>query len=133
MGCKDLASSDDSSRGSGVKMPCPTTEENLTAGLTLYEKNCQVCHGGSAGAASSIARGLTPNAPQLAKDGIEDDPEGEIYWTIAHGIRFTGMPAFRETLSDGEIWQIVLFTKRMNSLPSGIQQAWAAGKGFALA
>ena len=87
-----------------------------------------MCHGGSDGAASSIARGLAPNAPQLAKDGVEDDPEGETYWKIAHGIRFTGMPAFRETLSDGEIWQIVLFTKHMNSLPSGIQQAWVAGK-----
>ena len=112
----------------GLKCPVQPTEENLTAGLTLYEKNCQVCHGGSDGTASSIARGLAPNPPQLAKDGVEDDPEGETYWKIAHGIRFTGMPAFRETLSDGEIWQIVLFTKHMNSLPSGIQQAWVAGK-----
>ena len=38
------------------------------------------------------------------------------------------MPAFRETLSDREIWQIVLFTKHMNSLPSGTQKAWVAGK-----
>jgi thiosulfate dehydrogenase len=112
----------------GLKCPVQPTEENLTAGLTLYEKNCQVCHGGPDGAASSIARGLAPNAPQLAKYGVEDDPEEETYWKIAHGIRFTGMPAFRETLSDGEIWQIVLFTKHMNSLPSGIQQAWVAGK-----
>jgi thiosulfate dehydrogenase len=88
-------------------LSAPPTEENLTAGLALYEKNCQVCHGGSDGAASSIARGLAPNAPQLAKDGVADDPEGETYWRIAHGIRFTAMPVFRETLSDGEIWQIV--------------------------
>ena len=114
--------------GETTLLSAPPTEENLTAGLALYEKNCQVCHGGSDGAASSIARGLAPNAPQLAKDGVADDPEGETYWKIAHGIRFTGMPAFRETLSDGEIWQIVLFTKHMNSLPSGIQQAWVAGK-----
>jgi thiosulfate dehydrogenase len=112
----------------GLKCPVQPTEENLAAGLTLYEKNCQICHGGSDGAASSIAKGLAPNAPQLAKDGVEDDAEGETYWKIAHGIRFTGMPAFRETLSDGEIWQIVLFTKHMNSLPPGIQQAWVAGK-----
>ena len=38
------------------------------------------------------------------------------------------MPAFRETLSDREIWQIVLFTKHMNSLLCGTQQAWVAGK-----
>ena len=50
--------------------------------------------------------------PQLARDGVEDDPEGTIYWKIAHGIRFTGMPAFRQTLSDREIWQMALFAKR---------------------
>jgi len=41
---------------------------------------CRVCHGGPEGIASPIARGLTPNAPQLARDGVEDDPAGTISW-----------------------------------------------------
>jgi mono/diheme cytochrome c family protein len=40
------------------------------AGSALYARNCQVCHGGADGAAS-IATGLAPNAPQLAKDGVK--------------------------------------------------------------
>ena len=38
------------------------------------------------------------------------------------------MPAFREALSDGEIRQIVLFTKHMNSLPLAIHQDWVSRK-----
>ncbi len=107
--------------------PLPPTDDNLTAGIALYRTHCQVCHGGSEGEVSLIARGLTPNPPQLAKHGVEDDPEGVIYWKVAHGIRFTGMPAFGGTLSDREMWQITLFAKHMNSLPSGARSAWLAG------
>jgi thiosulfate dehydrogenase len=112
----------------GLKSPLPPTDDNLAAGVALYVAHCQGCHGGPEGVASPIARGLTPNAPQLAKDGVEDDPEGTIYWKIAHGIRFTGMPAFRQNLSDREMWQMALFAKRMDKLPPGLRQAWAAGK-----
>jgi thiosulfate dehydrogenase len=112
----------------GLKSPIPPTDENLAAGIALYRSHCQVCHGGADGAASSIAKGLTPSAPQLAKHGVEDDPEGTTYWKVAHGIRFTGMPAFRETLSDHEIWQIALFSKHMDSLPPGARSAWLTGK-----
>jgi thiosulfate dehydrogenase len=112
----------------GLRSPLPPTDDNLAAGVALYVANCQVCHGGPEGVASPIASGLSPNAPQLAKHGVEDDPEGTIYWKIAHGIRFTGMPAFRQNLSDQEIWQIALFAKRMDKLPPGLRQAWAAGK-----
>lgn len=111
----------------GLKSPLPSTDDNLAAGIALYVAHCQICHGGPAGAPSAVARGLTPDAPQLAKHGVEDDPEGMIYWKIAHGIRFTGMPAFRQSLSDREMWQITLFARRMNALPPGARQAWAAG------
>ena len=112
----------------GLKSPLPPTDDNLAAGVALYVAHCQVCHGGPDGVAPPIAGGLTPNAPPLAKEGVEDDPEGTIHWKIAHGIRFTGMPAFRQTLSDREIWQMALFLKRMDKLPPGLRQAWTAGK-----
>jgi mono/diheme cytochrome c family protein len=112
----------------GLKSPIPPTDDNLAAGIALYRTHCQVCHGGADGAASSIAKGLTPSAPQLARDGVEDDPEGTIYWKVSHGIRFTGMPAFHETLSDREIWEIALFAKHMDSLPPGARNAWLTWK-----
>jgi mono/diheme cytochrome c family protein len=43
--------------------------------------------------------------------GVSDDEPGETYWRVAHGIRLTGMPAYKDTLSDTEIWQVSLLLK----------------------
>jgi mono/diheme cytochrome c family protein len=106
--------------------PVPLTDGNLIAGIKLYAADCAVCHGAADGAASDIARGLYQKAPQLAKYGVEDDDDGEIYWKLYHGIRMTGMPAFRSALTENELWQIALFLKNMNSLPPAPEKAWQA-------
>ncbi len=112
----------------GLTSRLQPTEANLTAGASLYVTHCQVCHGGPDAKTSAIAKGLTPNPPQLAKDGVEDDPEGTTYWKIAHGIRFTGMPGFRESLTEPQLWQLALFVKHMDSLPVGSRTAWASAR-----
>lgn len=104
--------------------PVALTDENLAAGLKLYAANCAVCHGTSDGEASNIAKGLYQHAPQLGKDGVEDDPEGVTYWKVKHGIRLTGMPAYSNTLTDQQIWQITLFLKHMDSLPAFVDKVW---------
>ena len=108
--------------------PLPPNDENLIAGIALYRSHCEVCHGGPEGVASAIAKGLSPDGPQLAKHGVEDDPEGVIYWKVAHGIRFTGMPAFGKSLDERDLWKLALFLKRMDALPPAAQQAWLGTK-----
>ena len=107
--------------------PVPLSSANLVAGIALYGQHCAVCHGTAAGdsSASPIAKGLYPAPPQLATEGVEDDPEGVSYWKIKHGIRLTGMPAWGRTMSDRQIWTLALFLKHMDKLPPGAQQAWA--------
>ena len=106
--------------------PVALTDANLSQGLQLFAENCAVCHGDAQGAAapSPIAKGLYQKPPQLASDGVEDDPDGVSYWKIKHGIRLTGMPSFRYTLSDRQIWTLALFVKHMDKLPPAVQQAW---------
>jgi mono/diheme cytochrome c family protein len=60
----------------------------------------------------------------LATDGVEDDPEGLSYWRIEHGIRWTGMPSWKATLSEQQIWTLALFLKHMDKLPPAPEQAW---------
>lgn len=105
-------------------VPVALNDANLTAGVNLYAQNCAVCHGASDAKASNIAMGLYQHAPQLAGDGVEDDPEGVIYWKVKHGIRLTGMPAFSGTLSEEQIWKVVLFLKHMDALPAGVDKVW---------
>jgi len=102
------------------------TEQNLLEGVRLFAQNCAVCHGSAQGAAaaSPIAKGLYQKPPQLASDGVEDDPQGYSFWKIKHGIRLTGMPSFRYTLSDRQIWTLALFLNHMDKLPPAVQQVW---------
>lgn len=104
----------------------PPDEANLTAGVKLYGVHCAVCHGAADGQASAIAKGLNIRAPQLAKHGVTDDPPGETYWKVKHGIRFTGMPGFSASLSEDELWQVSLFLSKMDALTPGAAAAWKA-------
>lgn len=106
--------------------PVAPSNENLVAGVTLYAANCAMCHGAADGAASNVAKGLYQRAPQLAKHGVTDDEEGETYWKIDHGIRMTGMPSYRATLSATQRWQLTLFLKHMDGLTPAALKAWKA-------
>jgi len=106
--------------------PVTLTDANLVAGVELYGRHCAICHGTAKGdaSASPVAKGLYPGPPQLATDGVEDDPEGFSFWKIKHGIRWTGMPSWGSTLTDEQIWTLALFLNQMDKLPSAAQQAW---------
>jgi thiosulfate dehydrogenase len=106
--------------------PVALTDENLLAGIKLYEQHCAICHGTSKGdaAASPVAKGEYPRPPQLAAEGVEDDPQGFSFWKIKHGIRWTGMPSWKGTLTDQQIWTLALFLKHMDKLPSAAEQEW---------
>ncbi len=110
--------------------PVALTDANLTQGVQLFGQHCAICHGTAAGdaSASPVAKGLYPAPPQLATDGVEDDPEGVSYWKIKHGIRLTGMPSWAATLNDQQIWTLALFLKHMDKLPTGPQAAWTQVK-----
>jgi thiosulfate dehydrogenase len=61
---------------------------------------------------------MFPKPPQLFRGhGVTNDTVGETYWRIENGIRLTGMPAFRQSLSENQIWQIALLLANAEKLP----------------
>ena len=106
--------------------PIPLTDANLIAGVHIFGEHCAICHGTARGTASAtpVAKGEYPRPPQLASDGVEDDPPGYSFWKIKHGIRLTGMPSFKSALTDQQIWTVALFLKHMNTLPPAAEQVW---------
>src|SRR6266850_5898537 len=71
------------------------------AGAQLCKDNCAVRHGLPGQPATAIARGMFPTPPELLHGkGVTDDVAGETYWKVVHGIRLTGMPGFRGSLTD---------------------------------
>jgi len=108
--------------------PIAITDANFISGIELYGTHCAICHGTAAGdaSASSIAKGENPMPPQLATDGVEDDPESWTFWKVKHGIRWTGMPAWKDELNDDQIWTLALFLKHMDKLPPLAAAKWHA-------
>jgi len=104
--------------------PIQADETNLVAGAHIYSEQCAVCHGYH-GKPSRFAKHMFPDAPPLWEKhghgdviGVSDDPPGETYWKVANGIRLTGMPAYKELLTDNEIWQVsVLLANADKPLP----------------
>ncbi len=94
--------------------PIQADEDNLAAGAQIYRDQCAGCHGFH-GKPSSLAAHMYPNAPSLWEKhknndavGVSDDPPGETFWKVSNGIRLTGMPAFKNILSETQIWQVSL-------------------------
>jgi thiosulfate dehydrogenase len=106
--------------------PATSTDSVMTLGVRLYKTNCMVCHGAADGKRSSVADGQYVESPQFAKNDVADDPIEETYWKITHGIRFTGMPSYKRTLTDDQRWAIAAFLRHQDSLPPTALAAWKA-------
>jgi thiosulfate dehydrogenase len=106
--------------------PITATEANLLAGAKTYRDYCSECHGLSAGPSSAAAKGMFPPPPQFFHgDDLSGDPVGETYWKASNGIRLTGMPAFRGTLTDDQLWQVSQLLANGNKLPASVQGVMA--------
>jgi mono/diheme cytochrome c family protein len=111
--------------------PVQPTEANLTAGIKVYQANCASCHGDVGHTHGALANALYPRAPQFVEDA-PDMPENQNYYIISHGIRLSGMPAWKQVLSDQEMWQLTTLLSHMDKLPPQVADAWKAMAGGSL-
>lgn len=102
------------------------TEPNLLAGAKIYREYCAVCHGTAGEPKTATAKGMFPAPPELFRGkGVTDDPAGETFWKAANGIRLTGMPAYRGSLSDEQLWQVSQLLATADKLPQTVKDLMA--------
>lgn len=100
--------------------PSSTTAQ-VRAGLEHYARYCQMCHGADgSGATSAIGRGLFPKPPDMRAAATQQLTDGELFYIIENGVRFTGMPAFGSGRLDDSgatlAWQLVRFLRHLPQL-----------------
>lgn len=101
--------------------PFQATKDDFLSAAHLYREHCALCHGLPNEPKTFTAQGMYPRPPQLLKGkGVTDDPAGESYWKISNGIRLTGMPGYKKTLSEKEMWQISQLVAAADKLPSEV-------------
>lgn len=101
--------------------PFPATTDNIMDGSMIYDKHCAFCHGSLTQPVSPMRARFYPHVPQLLTR-TPDDPDGNLFYVIKYGIRFTGMPGWDEVLSDEDIWKTVVFLKNSSQMKDNGQQ-----------
>jgi thiosulfate dehydrogenase len=106
--------------------PVPVNEATFLAGADVYKQNCAVCHGLPGESPSAIAKGMFPKPPELFRGtGVTDDPAWETYWKASNGIRLSGMPGFKSTLNDTQLWQVSVLLANADKISPAVRTSLA--------
>jgi mono/diheme cytochrome c family protein len=77
-----------------------------------------MCHGNDGSIQKTpIGHGLFPKPPDLRDSPTQQLTDGELFYIIDNGVRFTGMPAFGtgtpSEAGDRQVWQLVTFIRHL--------------------
>src|SRR6184192_1490531 len=84
-----------------------------------FADHCAICHGNDGSGDTPIGEGLYPKPPDLRLPATQNLSDGELFWIIENGVRFTGMPAFSNSGGHGgmlDSWKLVHFIRHLPHL-----------------
>ena len=98
--------------------PVSASDAALREGLEHYADHCASCHADDGSGETMFGRGLFPPPPDLRDTATQRLTDGELFYVIENGIRFTGMPGFGTDTAEGEeqSWKLVLFIRHLPQL-----------------
>jgi len=100
-----------------ARNPVPLTSDVLAEARAHWADHCATCHGNDGRGQTDIGRNLYPKPPDLRREQTQKLADGEIFWIIENGVRFTGMPAFGGAHgSEEDSWKLVRFIRHLPQL-----------------
>ncbi|MBI5838542.1 MAG: cytochrome c [Chloroflexi bacterium] len=90
----------------------PLGADAAAAGAEVFKTNCESCHGPQGHGDGPAGEALDPkpkNLPDLAAIATDD----YLFWRISTGKEGTSMVAWKGTLTDEQIWQVVAFIRTL--------------------
>lgn len=99
-----------------ARNPVAGTVETLRDARLHFADHCATCHGNDGGGDTLLGRGLYPKPPDLRQNETQKLSDGELFWIIENGVRFTGMPAFATPGAEDDTWKLVLFIRHLPQL-----------------
>jgi cytochrome c553 len=106
-----------------VALPTLVSRPQAAHGFCTYEAHCVACHGAPAVARAQWVSGLNPQPPYLI-DATQRWKPRELRWIVSNGIKMTGMPAWRQSMSESEIDAVVAFLAAMPKMPPQTYVRW---------
>jgi mono/diheme cytochrome c family protein len=92
--------------------------ELLQESARHFADHCASCHGNDGSGNTEIGKNLYPPAPDMRLAATQQLSDGELYYIIHNGVRWTGMPAWGEPGNDNDqdSWKLVLFIRHLPDL-----------------
>jgi mono/diheme cytochrome c family protein len=98
----------------GLSNPMQATPELLVEARRHFADHCASCHGNDGSGATEMGQKLYPRVPDMRLAQTQNLSDGEIYYIIENGVRFTGMPAWGTGgTNDHDTWHLVLFIRHL--------------------
>ena len=100
--------------------PVLESPEDLREARLHFADHCAICHANDGSGHSDIGDGLYPKPPDLRLAQTQNLTDGELFWIIENGVRFTGMPAFSTNGGNHgggqDSWKLVHFIRHLPHL-----------------
>jgi mono/diheme cytochrome c family protein len=102
------------------KNPLRDNHDTWNDGKEAFSHYCVACHGmDGQNTGVPFVDHISPPIPSLASKNVQSYTDGQLKWILDNGIWPSGMPGSKGTLSDDELWSIVVFLRHLP--PAGSQ------------
>jgi len=103
-----------------MRNPVPATDEILAEARVHFADHCANCHGNDGSGSTLIGQNFYPRTPDLTKRETQSFSDGELFYIIHNGVRFTGMPAWGKGRPEPDLdsWKLVHFIRHLPSITS---------------
>ncbi|HXG91446.1 MAG TPA: c-type cytochrome [Blastocatellia bacterium] len=96
------------------KNPLAATQRNTALGLNHFDAHCASCHAATGKADTDMGKAV--GAADLTSPKTQSKSDAELFRIISRGVPGTAMPAFAKSHSPTEIWQTILFIRKLPTL-----------------
>jgi len=103
--------------------PMQASPELMVQARRHFADHCASCHGNDGSGATEMGQKLYPRVPDMRSAQTQNLSDGELYYIIENGVRFTGMPAWGTGgTNDHDTWHLVLFIRHLPKLTEADMQ-----------
>lgn len=95
--------------------PIPASDDVIANGRAHFADHCASCHANDGSGNTTMGRNLFPKAPDMRQTATQSLTDGELFWIVENGIRFTGMPGWSTGTEEGATasWHLVHFIRHL--------------------
>ena len=95
--------------------PVSASPEVLMEAMEHFADHCAFCHANDGSGNTDIGKGLYPKPPDMKQSATQNLSDGELFYIIQNGVRFTGMPGFAvpDGSHDQDSWKLVRFIRHL--------------------